>query len=174
MGWSAAQYLQFEDERTRPARDLLAQVPLASVRNAIDLGCGPGNSTELIIDRYGVENVSGLDSDDNMLEAARKRLPQTRFDKADLSAWRPSGQPDLLFANAVFQWLPNHLDVFERLSVGILRHLEDRLLAPAIRRPTVSHHEILHNLRGLYLPVANHASKRQKRGLPAHSAAARP
>lgn len=119
MAWSASQYVKFEDERTRPARDLLAQVPLASVRNAIDLGCGPGNSTELIIDRYGVENVSGLDSDDNMLEAARKRLPQTRFDKADLSAWQPSGQPDLLFANAVFQWLPNHLDIFERLMDGL-------------------------------------------------------
>jgi trans-aconitate 2-methyltransferase len=119
MAWSASQYVKFEDERTRPARDLLAQVPLASVRNAIDLGCGPGNSTELIIDRYGVENVSGLDSDDNMLEAARKRLPQTRFDKADLSAWQPAGQPDLLFANAVFQWLPNHLDIFERLMDGL-------------------------------------------------------
>ncbi|MGV2099721.1 trans-aconitate 2-methyltransferase [Rhizobium sp. 21-4511-3d] len=119
MAWSASQYVKFEDERTRPARDLLAQVPLASVKNAIDLGCGPGNSTELIIDRYGVENVSGLDSDDNMLEAARKRLPQTRFDKGDLSAWQPSGQPDLLFANAVFQWLPNHLDIFERLIDGL-------------------------------------------------------
>jgi len=119
MAWSASQYVKFEDERTRPARDLLAQVPLASVRNAIDLGCGPGNSTELIIDRYGVENVSGLDSDDNMLEAARKRLPQTSFDKADLLAWQPAGQPDLLFANAVFQWLPNHLDIFGRLMDGL-------------------------------------------------------
>src|SRR5262249_48836307 len=97
MAWSASQYVKFEDERTRPARDLLAQVPLAAVSNAIDLGCGPGNSTELIVERYGVDNVSGLDSDDNMLEAARKRLPQTRFDKADLSTWQPSGQPDLLF-----------------------------------------------------------------------------
>jgi len=115
MAWSAGQYVKFEDERTRPARDLLAQVPLASVERAIDLGCGPGNSTELIVERYGATNVSGLDSDDNMLEAARKRMPGTVFAKADLASWRPEGPVDLLFANAVFQWLPNHLDILDQL-----------------------------------------------------------
>ena len=115
MAWSAGQYVKFEDERTRPARDLLAQVPLASVERAIDLGCGPGNSTELIVERYGATNVSGLDSDDNMLEAARKRMPGTVFAKADLASWRPEGPVDLLFADAVFQWLPNHLDILDQL-----------------------------------------------------------
>ncbi len=119
MAWSASQYVKFEDERTRPARDLLAQVPLDSARNAIDLGCGPGNSTELLIDRYGAENVTGLDSDLNMLEAARERLPATRFVEADLATWQPDKPADLLFANAVFQWLPNHLDIFDRLLDGL-------------------------------------------------------
>ena len=120
MAWSASQYVKFEDERTRPARDLLAQVPLERVRHAIDLGCGPGNSTELIVERFGASGVSGLDSDLNMLEAARKRIPGTAFVEADLSTWRPSEPADLLFANAVFQWLPNHLDIFDGLMDGLV------------------------------------------------------
>jgi trans-aconitate 2-methyltransferase len=111
--------VKFEDERTRPARDLLAQVPMERIERAIDLGCGPGNSTELIIDRYGASGVSGLDSDLNMLDAARKRLPGTDFLEADLATWQPKEPVDLLFANAVFQWLPNHLDIFDRLMDGL-------------------------------------------------------
>jgi trans-aconitate 2-methyltransferase len=119
MAWSASQYVKFEDERTRPARDLLAQVPLERLHRAVDLGCGPGNSTELIVERFGAEGVSGLDSDTNMLEAARKRLPDTAFVKADLATWQPEVPADLLFANAVFQWLPNHIDIFDRLMDGL-------------------------------------------------------
>ncbi|MBO3759286.1 trans-aconitate 2-methyltransferase [Ciceribacter sp. L1K22] len=114
-GWSAAQYLKFEDERTRPARDLLAQVPLGDAEVVWDMGGGPGNSTELLVDRFGAEAVRGLDSDDDMLEKARKRLPDAGFDKADLSTWLPPEPPDLLYANAVFQWLPDHLGLLVRL-----------------------------------------------------------
>jgi trans-aconitate 2-methyltransferase len=119
MAWSASQYVKFEDERTRPARDLLAQVPLERIGRAIDLGCGPGNSTELIVERFGAPGVLGLDSDLNMLEAARERLPGVPFVEADLSTWYPSEPADLLFANAVFQWLPGHLDIFDRLMEGL-------------------------------------------------------
>ncbi|WP_337266361.1 trans-aconitate 2-methyltransferase [Oryzifoliimicrobium ureilyticus] len=136
MAWSATQYLKFEDERSRPARDLLAQVPLGSIRAAIDLGCGPGNSTELIVERYGPEGVSGLDSDADMLSAARKRLPNLSFAEADLSTWRPDQPVDLLFANAVFQWLPNHVDIFDRMidslaPGGVLAvQMPDNLMEP--------------------------------------------
>jgi trans-aconitate 2-methyltransferase len=129
MTWSASQYVKFEDERTRPARDLLAQVPLAGITQAFDLGCGPGNSTELLIERFRQEGipgagalrpgVAGLDSDENMLAAARQRLPGTPFIKADLATWQPDDPVDLLFANAVFQWLPDHLAIFNRLMDGL-------------------------------------------------------
>ncbi|MFB9951435.1 trans-aconitate 2-methyltransferase [Rhizobium puerariae] len=115
MAWSAEQYVKFEDERTRPARDLAAQVPLAAATRAYDLGCGPGNSTELLAERFGASNVVGLDSDDDMLAAARKRLPGTMFLKADLNDWAPAAPADLLYANAVFQWVPNHLAALARL-----------------------------------------------------------
>ncbi len=119
MAWSASQYLKFEDERTRPARDLLAQVPDCRICTAYDLGCGPGNSTELIAARFPAAAVTGIDSDDDMLAAARDRLPGIAFEKADLADWKPSRPADLLFANAVFQWLPDHPRILERLMASL-------------------------------------------------------
>ncbi|UHS60680.1 trans-aconitate 2-methyltransferase [Agrobacterium vaccinii] len=120
MVWSAQQYLKFENERTRPASDLLAQVPLEKLVAGYDLGCGPGNSTELLAERYGVNVITGVDSDQDMLEKARLRLPNTTFQRADLATWKPQQKADLLYANAVFQWLPNHLDVL----VTLMDHLK--------------------------------------------------
>src|SRR5919197_4645193 len=113
--WSARQYLKFEDERTRPPRDLLAQVPLQSPRRIFDLGCGPGNSTELLIGRYPQAEVVGLDSSPDMLRQARERLPACTFVAGDLATWRPPEHTDLLFGNAVFQWVPDHTAVLRRL-----------------------------------------------------------
>ncbi len=115
MAWSPAQYLKFEDERTRPARDLLAQVPIDAPALAIDMGCGPGNSTELIAERFSDTRLEGMDSDVNMLEAARKRLPGLTFSHGGLETWLPAEKADLLYANAVFQWVPDQLAVLKRL-----------------------------------------------------------
>jgi len=115
MAWSSQQYLMFEDERTRPARDLLAQIPLDQIECAYDLGCGPGNSTELIVSRFPDAQVIGVDSDDDMLSAARKRLPDLEFLKGDLTNWQAEKPADLLYANAVFQWVPEHLSVLSRM-----------------------------------------------------------
>jgi trans-aconitate 2-methyltransferase len=113
--WSARQYLKFEDERTRPPRDLLAQVPLQNPRLVVDLGCGPGNSTELLIARFPKSEVVGLDSSPDMLRKARERLPQRKFVEADIADWTPDAGTDLLFANAALQWVPDHPRVLRRL-----------------------------------------------------------
>ncbi|MDP9655558.1 UNVERIFIED_ORG: trans-aconitate 2-methyltransferase [Pseudomonas putida] len=115
MSWSAKQYVAFEDERTRPARDLLAAIPTGDVRSAIDIGCGPGNSTELLVERFASATVRGLDSSTDMIEAARKRLPQVQFDIADIDTWNDAGPFDVIFANAVLQWLPDHAALFPSL-----------------------------------------------------------
>jgi trans-aconitate 2-methyltransferase len=113
--WSARQYLKFEDDRTRPSRDLLAQVPLHRAARVVDLGCGPGNSTELLIERFPEGEVIGLDSSPDMLRQARERLPGLTFLQADLTTWQPQQPTDLLFGNAVFQWVPDHTSVLDRL-----------------------------------------------------------
>jgi trans-aconitate 2-methyltransferase len=113
--WNARQYLKFEDDRTRPPRDLLAQVPLGRARRIVDLGCGPGNSTAVLIARYPDAEVVGLDSSPDMLLQARERLPKCKFIQADVSTWTPDVPTDVLFANAVFQWVPDHPAVLQRL-----------------------------------------------------------
>jgi len=114
--WNAGQYLKFEDERTRPAADLLRRVPLGEIRHAADLGCGPGNSTELILGRDPSAQVLGLDSSPDMLAKARQRLPNATFEERDIAAWNPGEQFDLIFANAVLQWLPDHSSLLGHLA----------------------------------------------------------
>jgi len=111
--WDARQYRRFEAERTRPAADLLAQIG-GTARRVVDLGCGPGNSTEILIARFPDADATGVDNSDDMLAEARKRLAKVRFEKADLALWRPEAPPDVIFANAVLQWTPRHIELMAR------------------------------------------------------------
>jgi trans-aconitate 2-methyltransferase len=113
--WNAALYLTFEDERTRPARDLLARVSLHEAPRLADLGCGPGTSTKLLADRWPDAAILGVDTSDDMLSSARVRLPSARFVKADAATWQAEEGVDLIFANAVLQWVGGHARLFPRL-----------------------------------------------------------
>lgn len=104
--WSATQYLKFEAERTRPSQDLLSQVPLASPERVVDLGCGPGNSTAVLRKQFPHAHIVGLDSSPDMIEKAKTRLPEVDFVLGDLSSFQQPEPVDLLFSNAVFQWVP--------------------------------------------------------------------
>jgi trans-aconitate 2-methyltransferase len=139
MSWSAEQYLAFEDQRTRPVRDLLAALPAIEARYAADIGCGPGNSTELLAARFPRAAVIGLDSSSEMIEAARKRLPQLRFEKGDIDGWSAAGPFDVILANAVLQWVPDHAQLFPALVAklagggGLAVQMPDNLDTPAHR-----------------------------------------
>ena len=120
MTWSAAQYVKFEQERTRPVRDLVQRIPSGEAVSAADIGCGPGNSTEVLRDRYPRARIVGLDSSPDMIEAARERLPDIAFEVADIREWRPKEPFDVILANAVLQWVPDH----ETLLPGLIGKLK--------------------------------------------------
>ena len=139
LSWSAKQYVAFEDERTRPVRDLLAALPPIQAHSVIDLGCGPGNSTEALAACYPQATISGIDSSSDMIEAARRRLPHIGFAIADLQAWKDAGPFDVILANAVLQWVDNHESLLprlvERLAPGgaLAVQMPDNLDEPAHR-----------------------------------------
>ena len=139
MTWSAAQYTVFERERTRPVRDLLAAIPTTNVHSAVDIGCGPGNSTQMLLARFPDATVRGLDNSPDMLDAARKRLPQVRFEQRDIARWDETGPFDVILANAVLHWLPDHARLFpalvDKLAPGgsLAVQMPDNLDEPAHR-----------------------------------------
>lgn len=138
MDWSAGQYRKFETERTRPCAELLSRVS-GEVRRAVDLGCGPGNSTELIVRRWPEARVTALDSSPDMVAAAKARLPDIEVAEADLTDWTDPGPFDLILANAVFQWVPDHEKLFpslvDRLAPGgsLAVQMPDNLEQPSHR-----------------------------------------
>jgi len=115
MTWSAKQYTMFEQQRTRPVRDLVAAIPDTEVHSAVDLGCGPGNSTEVLAERFPDAHVTGMDSSVDMLADARKRLPALNFELADIRDWSPAQPLDVILANASLQWLPDHATLYPHL-----------------------------------------------------------
>lgn len=122
VAWDDKQYLKFADERTRAAVELLARVQLDDPRFIVDLGCGPGNSTALLRARWPGTRIMGVDNSETMLERARRDLPEVEWVRTDARDFRPATAPDLLFANAVLHWLPDHEglvpELFARLRPG--------------------------------------------------------
>ena len=113
--WNPELYRRFELERTRPARELLARVSLTNAVCIYDLGCGPGNSTELLVERFPSAQVIGTDSSEAMLTSARERMPACRFELSDIASWQPADAPDLIYANAALQWVADHETLIPRL-----------------------------------------------------------
>ncbi len=118
MAWSPGQYLQYGDERLRPALELLARVPLGAARSIADLGCGPGNVTSFLAERWPGAMIVGVDGDVAMLGRARathRDRAKVRFEQTDLASWEPREPLDLVYSNAALHWLDDHATLFPRL-----------------------------------------------------------
>jgi trans-aconitate 2-methyltransferase len=106
--WDAGQYLRYGGERARPFIDLIARIGAAAPSSVMDLGCGPGNLTALLTERWPNADVAGVDNSPEMIEAARAAAPALSFETGDVRDWRPRRAPDVITCNAVLQWVPDH------------------------------------------------------------------
>ena len=122
MTWNPQRYLEFADLRLRPAVDLLARVNAPTPRTVADLGCGPGNVTKLLAERWPAASIVGIDNSATMLERARAAFAgdaRVRFDEDDLARWRPAAPVDVVYSNAALHWLDGHATLFPHLMTTL-------------------------------------------------------
>ncbi|MFC9291663.1 trans-aconitate 2-methyltransferase [Streptomyces sp. NPDC057052] len=120
--WDPAQYLRHAGHRARPFADLLARVPdpPGTPPRIADLGCGPGNVTTRLTDRWPTARVTGYDNSARMLAEARAHADaHLDFVHADLTTWTPTETYDLIVSNAALHWVPGHLDAFPAWLAGL-------------------------------------------------------
>ena len=112
--WNPAHYLTYSNERGRPFVEMLARIDAEPVR-VVDLGCGPGNQTALLADRWPEADVTGVDDSVEMIAAAQDSGLRLRFEVGDVRIWQPDEPVDVLITNATLQWVPGHLDLLTHL-----------------------------------------------------------
>ena len=117
--WDSKQYLKFKSQRTQPAIDLVMRVANYKFKTIADIGCGPGNSTDVLKEIFPESNIIGIDNSPNMIEKAKSGYPDIKFKVCDATAL--DGKYDLLFSNACLQWIDNH----EKLIPSLMERLND-------------------------------------------------
>jgi trans-aconitate 2-methyltransferase len=119
-GWNPSQYLKYAGPRLRPAIDLIERIGAAfgaapAPRAIFDLGCGTGNTTRLLAERWPAADLVGVDGSADMLARARESDIGARWMEAELADWAPPAPPDLLYSNAALHWLDGHEVLFPHL-----------------------------------------------------------
>ena len=113
--WDPGQYHRFTDHRLRPALDLLGRVPIAEASLVHDLGCGSGNVTRVIAERFAPARVAGVDLSSEMLPKAAETPSRIEWVEADIADWKPERAPALIYSNAALHWVDDHAALFPRL-----------------------------------------------------------
>jgi trans-aconitate 2-methyltransferase len=113
--WNPEHYLAFADERARPCIDLLLRIPLQRPRIVYDLGCGPGNSTAVLKQAYPHARIVGIDRSPAMIAKAKQTVADVDFRSLDVTLWQTDREADLVFSNALFQWVPQHGGLLQRI-----------------------------------------------------------
>jgi trans-aconitate 2-methyltransferase len=115
LAWNPEQYLKFAQPRLRPALDLLERVALTAPRTIYDLGCGAGNVTRMLAERWPDAAITGIDDSAAMLAEAARASGPIAWRQESVAEWQPQAPADLLYSNAALHWLPDHARLFPRL-----------------------------------------------------------
>lgn len=120
--WNSNQYLKFKNERTQPSIDLVNRISVIDSKKILDMGCGPGNSTQVLKERFPNAHILGVDNSKEMIETAKNELPDLDFDICDASKElsKLSDDFDIVFSNACIQWVPDHPKLIKEMF-GLLR-----------------------------------------------------
>jgi trans-aconitate 2-methyltransferase len=115
--WDPSVYLQFADQRSRPFVDLVTRIDAAAPATVVDLGCGPGQLTASLRQRWPDAMITGIDSSPEMIERARSHADdRLTFAVGDLRDWRPAAPVDVIISNATLQWIPEHRALLPELA----------------------------------------------------------
>lgn len=112
--WNPELYLKFNQERIQPSIDLVARIQMDNPGAIIDIGCGPGNSTQILAERWPHAKVTGIDNSPSMIEKARKDYPNQEWHIADAGKDFIAGTYDIVFSNAAIQWMPDHAALMKK------------------------------------------------------------
>jgi trans-aconitate 2-methyltransferase len=112
--WNPRLYLKYGGERTQAVVDLISHVKLEKPARIIDIGCGPGNSTQALAARWPGSRITGLDSSPAMIAKAKTDFPDSEWLLADAGNFKSEAKFDLVFSSAALQWLPDHAAVLAR------------------------------------------------------------
>ncbi len=117
--WNPALYLKYGRERLQPSIDLMSRIAVEKPGDIIDIGCGPGNSTRILSQRWPAARITGVDKSPSMIEQARRDLPNGRWELADVSTADLGETYDIVFSNAAIQWIPDHAGLLSKFA-GLL------------------------------------------------------
>jgi len=117
MDWNSVQYLKFKAERTQPAVDLANRISVVNPKKILDAGCGPGNSTQVLYNKYPDAYILGVDNSEDMIRAAKANYPELDFRLCDISRDLSclDNDFDIVFSNACIQWVPDHRNLLKNL-----------------------------------------------------------
>lgn len=116
--WNVEAYSRYSDERSRPFVELIQRIPAIPVSQIFDLGCGTGQLTRTLLQKWPAAQITGIDSSPEMLaKAVEHSIPgRLEFLETTIEKWAPSEPVDLIISNAAFHWVGDHENLFKRLS----------------------------------------------------------